>query len=372
MLWNIVVLIILSNIISVIGIIYISTHKQEYGTFIIPLLIIGIYIFDQSLYFTTFCLATQDIIKDIEIILSLFKIALIFRLISLVLLSTINTFALDYGKRNYIIILYYGFLAGIIISLLFEKNALNVDFYQDHYFFTFNNSYLEILIVIYNISVVLFAIIILFQNHKQIRDKKLARLFSIIILHFTFIIFTYVYYLINRNLIFLYIHLYSYIIGAISILFITIKFPALFILLKNKIYNLIIFHRSGILLYSYDFLTGKETDDSIMKGMILIGINHILANFIDKKDQLNIIKLKEQDIILDINNEYGFALLLIANKLNQVISKSVDLFMENFSEINKEHLRKVNNYSLIDVTVFRNTRKLIQEYFPIYIKNNKI
>ena len=103
------------------------------------------------------------------------------------------------------------------------------------------------------------------------------------------------------------------------ILYAIVKKPYLFIALTNRIHHIIVFHRSGILLFSYDSETGKEADDSLMKGTILIGINHILTHFKQKAEALNLIKIKKRDIILEYNNEYGYAVLLTVNKTNRII-----------------------------------------------------
>ena len=144
----------------------------------------------------------------------------------------------------------------------------------------------------------------------------------------------------------------------------------MFIELTNRIYDFIIFHKSGILLYSYSFETGKETDESLLKGSILIGINHILANFIDKKDQLNLIKLKERDIVFEYDNLHGYAILLTTNHKNKYIEKAVNNFMQEFTNLNKEKLKSMTG--LIDVSEFRNAKSLISEYFAPYLNNDHI
>ena len=122
------------------------------------------------------------------------------------------------------------------------------------------------------------------------------------------------------------------ILVEIFILFSVIKKPYLFVALTNNIYDFIIFHRSGILLFSYNTKTGEETEEAILKGGILIGINHILSHFKQKEDALNLIRTKDRDIILEYNNEHGFAVLLTVNKANNIIRKSIKQFMQSFTE----------------------------------------
>ena len=145
------------------------------------------------------------------------------------------------------------------------------------------------------------------------------------------------------------------------------KRPELFVDFSNKIYNFIIFHRSGILLYNYYVKNGSEADDSLLKGSILIGINHILLNFINKKDQLNLISLRNHnDILLEYDNELNYAILLIVKKKDVFIDKAVQLFMNKFSNLNKDKL--LNLSGLIDISTFKNTGQIIKEYFRPFLR----
>ncbi|MFX0029297.1 MAG: hypothetical protein ACFE8B_08815, partial [Candidatus Hermodarchaeota archaeon] len=161
------------------------------------------------------------------------------------------------------------------------------------------------------------------------------------------------------------LYLIFYLIGAGFASLTMYNSPSLFIELTNRIYDFIIFHKSGILLYSYNFETGQETDDSLLKGSILIGINHILANFIDRKDQLNVIKMRDRDIIFEYDNLNGYAILLTTNHKNTFIEKAVRNFMFQFSDLNGEKLKEMKG--LIDVSEFRNAKGLILELFTPYI-----
>ena len=120
------------------------------------------------------------------------------------------------------------------------------------------------------------------------------------------------------------------------------------------------------------FETGKETDESLLKGSILIGINHILTNFTYKKDQLNLIKMKDRDIVFEYDTYYGYALLLITNQKNAIIENAVKHFMQSFNDLNKDQLKKIENYGqLIDISVFKNAKDLINENFYPYLKKSK-
>ncbi|MFX1363593.1 MAG: hypothetical protein ACFFCE_09715 [Promethearchaeota archaeon] len=171
--------------------------------------------------------------------------------------------------------------------------------------------------------------------------------------------------IITQNIIFVYIYAIVSLVNEILAVYYIIKKSFLFIEFTNKIHDFIIFHRSGILLYSYNFETGEETDEALLKGSILIGINHILSNFIDRKDQLNLIKMKNRDIILEYDNIHGYALLLTTNHKNAFINKAVNSFMTKFSSINGEILKNLTG--LIDVSEFRNAKEILLEIFEPFL-----
>jgi hypothetical protein len=139
----------------------------------------------------------------------------------------------------------------------------------------------------------------------------------------------------------------------------------MFIELTNKIFEFIVFHKSGILLYSYNFETGKETEESILKGSILIGINHILSNLSTQRDKLRVIKMRNRDIVLEFDPNYGYAVLLITNNRNDLIVKSIQQFMNSFVNLNKDKLNNLNG--LIDTSQFKNASELLHQYFKPYI-----
>ncbi|TFF93749.1 MAG: hypothetical protein EU543_02920 [Promethearchaeota archaeon] len=207
-----------------------------------------------------------------------------------------------------------------------------------------------------------------FKGSAKISFEKMANLILIIIIQFTITNLLYSVFLAfpSSYLRFLYSILFLSFLGVA--VFITIKEFELFIVVTNKIYDFVIFHRSGVLLFSYNFEENKEIEESLLKGSILIGINHILSNFINKKSKLNLIKMKERDIIFEYDNQYGYAILLIADHRNNIINKAVTLFMKDFSNMNNEILNKINEQTqLIDVSQFKNSKKIIKKYFKPFL-----
>jgi len=161
------------------------------------------------------------------------------------------------------------------------------------------------------------------------------------------------------------LHPITYIINIGYFIVIIIKKPNLFAVLTNKIYDLIIFHKSGILLYSFNFQTREEVDESLLKGSILIGISHILANLTNVEAQVTHIKMKDRAVVFNFNTQLGYAALLIAKHRNKILDSAVDNFMQDFSKNNKENLQNLNR--LIDVSKFKNANKLVIKNFSHYL-----
>jgi hypothetical protein len=139
----------------------------------------------------------------------------------------------------------------------------------------------------------------------------------------------------------------------------------LFAVITNKLYDFIVFHKSGILLYSYNFQTREEVDESLLKGSILIGISHILANLSRVEAQVTHIKMEDRAVVFNFNTQLGYATLIIAKHRNKILEKSINNFMNEFSTINRDSLKNLTG--LIDVSTFKNAKSLIKQYFRHFL-----
>jgi hypothetical protein len=175
----------------------------------------------------------------------------------------------------------------------------------------------------------------------------------------------YTLYFISQDFISKNLHLITFVVNSAYVFLVIIRKPSLFLVFTNKLYDFIIFHRSGILLYSYNFQTDKAVDDSLLKGSILIGINHILANFSNIESQLSLIKLSDRGVVFNFNNDLGYAILVIAKHKNKILETAVNEFMKRFSEVNRINLKNLKG--LIDVSVFKETNEIIKDVFKHYI-----
>jgi len=147
-----------------------------------------------------------------------------------------------------------------------------------------------------------------------------------------------------------------------------IKKPEMFFILPNRIYSVNIYHKSGIVLYSYNF--GDTTDykiESARWGTILIGLNHILSEFIDKTDKIDVIQTKKSDIVIRYENDYGYALVVITNQKNEIIENLMLGFSNDFNSKYKNKLLDIQDLNrLIDIKEFKDVEKLVEKHFQLY------
>ena len=178
----------------------------------------------------------------------------------------------------------------------------------------------------------------------------------------------YILYIYFQLTIFRELHISILWLNLIGISIMIVKKPEMFFVLTNKIYFLNIYHKSGILLYSYKFeMEGTLTDSSIW-GNILIGINHILSEFVDKRDQIDVMQTKMTDIIVNYNNELGFAVLVIANKKNEILKNLMEKFMIDFESRYETELNMIQDLNkIINVSEFADVKELVENSFAIYL-----
>lgn len=365
-----ILLILTSIFISTVGIIYVYKNRENFGNVLNVVLNILIYLILGVFFLSTFSLSIQSVLSE-GVSIVLWHISIVLWIFSINLLSVIHKFVIKIEEKVILTFIFFSLITGIIIGLSFLSNSFEIHLVRNNYRFSFKNGYLLISLVLYNLIVVGLMWYDLIKYFSRIRDKASRMILSILTIQFSLIILLYSFYLTVQNQIIRYLFLAIYLIGAIFASYTIIKKPSLFIELTNKINDFIIFHKSGILLYSFNFETGEEIDESLLKGSILIGINHILSNFVDKKDQLNLIKMKNRDIILEYDNTLGYALLLTTNHKNAYIEKAVNGFIDKFNFLNKDKLLKLNG--LIDVSEFSNARELIKEFFhPFILQTEKI
>jgi len=348
-----------------IGIIYVLFHRENYKPEVNFFIVIMIYVVSESIYFILFNLSVETFF-DINSALILWNVSIFARIISNGIWSAIHTMELNKsGRVRFLPLTISILLGGIILSLLFNPVSFLVTQIGFEFYYFFINFPLLISIVIYNGFIVVISWILQIKGYKDINDRKLRNFYFFFIFLLSLKIIWYTFYILTLNSFFKILHLIFYIIFIGFVVFLTVKKPYIFSVFTNKIYDFIIFHKSGILLYSFNFENQSEIDESLLKGSILIGINHILANLSNVEDQITLIKMSDRAIIFNYNNQLGYAVLLIAKHKNKILENAVDNFTKKFAEINKDNLKKLGG--LIDVSTFKNANDLIEEYFSHYL-----
>jgi len=108
--------------------------------------------------------------------------------------------------------------------------------------------------------------------------------------------------------------------------------------------------------------------DSSIWGNILIGINHILSEFVDKKDQIDVMQTKMTDIIVNYNNELGFAVLVITNKKNEILKSLMEKFMIDFESRYETELNMIQDLNkIINVSEFEEVKDIVEKNFNMYL-----
>ncbi|MFX1599886.1 MAG: hypothetical protein ACFFB6_04755 [Promethearchaeota archaeon] len=223
------------------------------------------------------------------------------------------------------------------------------------------------IIGIYQCSFVFYFFLLAYIIYKKARNKEPVKGLIINTFIFVFPILSYILYIIFPISIFREIHIFSLWINIISICYILKKKPEMFLELTNKIYYINIYHKSGILLYSYKFTTTNNEIDSAIWGNILIGINHILSEFVDPKDQIEVLQTENSDIIVNYDN-LGFAVVLITNRKNAILKKLMDNFAKEFRIKYKNELIEIQDLNkLINVSEFKETKDIVEKNFQMYL-----
>ncbi|MBY8988650.1 MAG: hypothetical protein KGD61_09370 [Candidatus Lokiarchaeota archaeon] len=348
-------------IIFVIGIIYLLINREKYEAEIELVIFLVIYFSLEITYFISFNLSTENFF-DIPKTLTIWYVSIITRNLSIGIFASMHNLELNKdSKVRFLPALIYIFMGGISLSLLFGPDSFTVILVGIDYYYLFDNIGLLISISLFSFCIIFISWMIQIKGFKNFADKKLGKFYNVFFLLFSLHILLYNLYIITPNIYFKILHSSLYLINIGYFVIIIIEKPNILAVFTNKIYDFIVFHKSGILLYSFNFQTREEVDESLLKGSILIGISHILANLSNVESQVTHIKMKERTVVFNFNTQLGYATLLIAKHRNKIIEKSIDNFMNEFSKINKVSLQNLSG--LIDVSTFKNAKGLIKQYF---------
>ncbi len=307
-------------------------------------------------------------LRDPVLRLHLWILMILSRIIAFGLIFILFSSVLSVKKIELIYILAVFFFFGLIVAFSYSHISIAPSINS---FSEFEVFLLPIAIIAYDGLIIIF----IFLKSRKLILKSPKSTFEKIFLFYYILLICYsslfLLYLITNEVLLGNISLFLNLFSLLALLYLIVKEPYKFISYANKIYDFIIFQKSGVLLYSYNFDTNEETEDIYLKGSILIGINHIISNIIDKQRQLDLIQVRDRDIVFEFDKNYGYALLLITNKKNTIIEKSMKNFVKHFNETNKEILIKIANLSqLIDISEFSNIKDLLNKNFKPFLADN--
>jgi len=362
--------------VSIYTLIFIFKHPSEYGIKFTAILNF-LAIFNAVIIYSTLFLLSIVFFFSESINLLLWKLSVLFGFISLFITSLIYTFLKEFKKIPSFPFLIFTTLFGILIGSFFSPNSVQItinSLYTPPFLiidssiinYTFNFVSGLILGMFQSISV-FYYFLLSYTIYKRARTKETVKGLIVNTYIFFFPILMYILYIILQISIFRELHILSLWINIWCICYIIVKKPEMFLELTNKIYYINIYHKSGILLYSYKFTTTNDEIDATIWGNILIGINHILSEFVDPKDQIEVLQTDNSDIIVNYD-ELGFAVVLITNRKNAILKKMMDNFAKDFKNRYKNELGEIQDLNkLINVSEFKETQDIIKKNFQMYL-----
>lgn len=360
----------------VFTLIHIIRFQKNYGVKFMAVLNF-LTIFNAVLIYSSIYIISITIHFSETINITLWKVSIISGFASLILTSLIYTFLKEYKKiPDFPFLIFIAFF-GFLIGALYYPNSIqiNINHSGTPSFFILDpsqinysyNAITSLIISIFQSSVVIYFFITSVMIYKKARKKHSTKGLIYNTIFFTVPILMYILYMVFNLPIFRELHILSLWITISGVCVMLLKKPEMFFELTNNIYYINIYHKSGILLYSYHFIKSQNDIDSTIWGKILIGLNHILSEFVDKQNQIDVLQTKNTEIIVNYD-EAGFAVVLITNKKNSILQKLMTQFTLEFRDKYKEELRVIFDLNeLINVSEFTETKELIEKEFQVYL-----
>jgi hypothetical protein len=360
----------------VFTLIHIVRFRQKHGVkFIVFLSVLTI--FNAVIIYSSIYIISITIYFSETFNLFLWKISVVSGFISLILNTLIYTFLKEFKRiPDFPFLIFIGFF-GFLIGALFYPNSIqiNINITSTPPFFILdpsqiNHSYnlaTSLIIIIFQVSIVFYYFVLSFLIYTKARNKDATKGLIYNTIVFTVPIVLYILYIVFNNTIFRELHIISLWVSISGLCVMLVKKPEMFMELTNRIFYINIYHKSGILLYSYHFQKTQNEIDSAIWGKILIGLNHILSEFVDKQNQVDVLQTRHTDIIVNYD-ELGFAVVLITNKKNTFLQNLMKQFTLKFKNRYKEELVEIQDLNkLINVSEFTETKDLIEKEFEVYV-----
>jgi len=363
---------------SSITISYIIQNRNRYGT-----KLIGLFntftVFNSGIIYSTLFIFSVVFFLSEDINLVLWKFSIISSFISLIITSLIYSFFKEYRRLQILPFLPYTLLFGLLIGVLIIPDSIIIvindvtplpflipEISLINYKF---NLLAGIIIIVYIITITSYFLYI--STYISFKSGKVEESLPLFINSVIFLIpmLMYILYIIIQEAFFRELYIILIWITYLAVDIMLIKDPNMFFILPNKIFSINIYHKSGVLLYNYNF--EKELnfkDDSATWGNVLIGLNHILNEFIDKEDKIDVLQTKNTEIVVKYETDYGYAIVLITNQKNKILEKLIDDFSIEFKNRYMDELNDIQDLNrIIDLTEFTDTKGIVVRNFKLYL-----
>jgi len=361
---------------SIITINHIINHYKDYGTKFKAFLNVG-FVFTTGIIYSTFFLFSLVFYFSESINIILWKISSVLVIIILGLALLIMVFLKERRKVQIIPFVVYSINLGLLIGVILSPNSVQMELYLPISAPAIITDF-SIINYIYDLTttitfLIFYSFIVIYICHLtttvyiNARNKKKVKFFPLLLFFFAILQVLFILYVTFSFQIIRELHFIVLTINFLGVAQFLILKPEMTLNLTNKVYAINIYHKSGILLYTYEFKYEKMRTETEIWGNILIGLNHIVGEFISENNQIDVLQTKNSDIIVNYNNEYGFAVLIITNHKNIILSNMLNEFARDFKEIYKKELTEIQDLNnLIDASEFLDVEKLIKKHFSIY------
>ncbi len=367
---------ILILILSTYTIIHIFRHRKKYGTELIAFLNVANIIIAGILYSTLFMFSVVIFISyDINILL--WKLSLVFVFVIRLVISIIFSFFNEYKKIKIFPFLYFTLLFGLLVGALGTPDSITLSLTGPPPVFSLMNPsnvnfkfnlVTSIVAILFELFLTIYFLYSAAIIHNKTKHKEESSPLLLNTLVFSISMMMLVLYITLQETLYRELYIIISWISSFALDIMLIRKPEMFFILPNRIYSVNIYHKSGIVLYSYSF--DNTTDNKIESarwGTILIGLNHILSEFIDKTDKIDVIQTKKTDIVVRYENDYGYALVVITNQKNDIVEDLMLGFSNDFNSKYKNKLLDIQDLNrLINISEFIDIKELIEKHFRLY------
>jgi len=350
---------------SILTIYYLIRNYDKYGTKLMQLLILLTIVNLGVIHSTLFLLSVFVYISEL-INLLFWKISIISYLIILIQLSLFYSFIKDYKKIPIFPYLIFTIIFGLLIGNILSPDSINLEINNNTIKYSFNVLF-GLHLIVFQILMIIYYFYINIVIFNRARSKEVSLFLNISAIFLYIPLSMSILYIFFELTIFRSLFIFFAWIGFGFWCLIIIKGPKTFLVVTNKIFFVNIYHKSGVLLYSYNFLNSNSEADSNIWGNILIGLNHILSEFTEKSSEIDVLQTINTDIMVNYD-DLGFAVVVATNRKNAILEKFINDFTKEFKIKYHDELTEIQDLNkLINISDFNDTIKLIEKYYQNYL-----